>query len=375
MDPSATSLDARSRSRTVRVALVATIGGLLAFLLAQAILAAYNHHVMIDAVDRGWLDITRRDPFRAAIVSLGYGGFSYVMLALAGSAIAGLGHRLAFVLPAVAWILVPAIAGSHRPEPIGIEWAIQCYARCSAGPWFGHPWFGPLADLALVLVPGWAVGRSVPPRRWPGKIDASAVAAILAAGGTVGIVGWAIAAIHSYVDLREIVPIGALGLMLGVTRPWWPWLHLLFAAFVAGLIGLFVDFLIWPDPNYGFMDAVPYVFERTWPILAAGLIASSWQPLAGALRRLNERPLRLVVAVNVLNLVDAVMTALAVGSGHAYESNPVIEAIGLPAKLIVVGALSWILYRRKPSALIWPTVALLWVAAYHVAGVFVNGWR
>jgi hypothetical protein len=64
-----------------------------------------------------------------------------------------------------------------------------------------------------------------------------------------------------------------------------------------------------------------------------------------------------------------------VRSGHAYESNPVIEAIGLPAKLVLVGVLSWILYRRKPGALIWPTAALLWVAAYHVAGGFVNGWR
>jgi hypothetical protein len=375
VEPDPGRLDAPSRRRTVRVALIATLVGLLAFLIIQGLLAAYNLDVMRDAVDRGWLDVSRSDPFRNLLGSFGYGAVSYLMLALSGSAIAGRGHRVVFALPAAAYVLVTVLVGSHQPEPIGIEWRLECYSACSAQAWFGHPWFGPLIDLGLVLVPGWAVARSVRPRRWPGRTDAATVAAILVAVSGVAIVGWTIAVIDSYIDLRTIVPIGALGLALGVARPWWPWLQVLFATYAAGLIGLILDLLIWPDPNYPLSFALPHALKETWPIAAVGLIASAWQPLAWAIRKLQERPVRLVIAVNVLNLVDAVMTVMAVRSGGAYESNPVVRLVGLPAKVVLVGLLTWLLYRRKPSAMVWPFAALTLVAAYHVAGIIVNGWR
>lgn len=375
IEPDPGRLDTPSRRRTVRVAFVATIVGLFVFLLVQGLLAAYNLEVMRDAVDRGWLDVSRSDPFRNLLVSLGYGAVSYMMLALAGSAIAGRGHRMLFTLPAVVYILVTVLVDAHQPEPIGVEWSLECYSGCTARAWFGHPWLGPLVDLALVLVPGWAVARSVHPRRWPGRTDAAAVVAILVAAGGIAIAGWAIAVTQSYLDLRSIVPIGALGLALGVARPWWPWLHVLFAAYAVGFIGLMLDLLIWPDPNYPLASALPHALEETWPIAAVGLIASSWQPLGWAIRKLQERPIQLVIAVNVLNFVDAVMTLLAVRSGGAYESNPIVRFVGLPAKVVLVGLLTWLLYRRKPSALVWPFAALLWVAGYHVAGIVVNGWR
>jgi hypothetical protein len=142
-----------------------------------------------------------------------------------------------------------------------------------------------------------------------------------------------------------------------------------------GFFGLLLDFLLWPDPGYGLSDALPHALEELWPVVAVGLIASAWQPLAWAIRKLQERPLRLVLAVNALNVVDAVMTFLAVRSGGAFEANPVVRFAGLPAKIVLVGLLTWMLYRRKPSALVWPFAALLWVAGYHVAGILVNGWR
>jgi Domain of unknown function (DUF5658) len=90
---------------------------------------------------------------------------------------------------------------------------------------------------------------------------------------------------------------------------------------------------------------------------------------------LQERPLQLVIAVNVLNVVDAVMTTLAVRSGGAVEANPLVRFAGLPTKVVLVGVLTWLLYRRRPASLVWPAAALLWVACYHVSGILVNGWR
>jgi Domain of unknown function (DUF5658) len=233
-------------------------------------------------------------------------------------------------------------------------------------------------DLVFVLVPGGVVARSVRPRRWPGRTDAAAVAAILVVAAVVTTAGWAIGVVQYGLDERALVAVAALGLAIGVARPWWPWLHVLFGLFVAGAFAWVLFWIDWPNrlpPSGTFLDDLPYLLEQTWPIVAVGLIASAWQPLAWAIRKLQERPLQLVVAVNVLNVVDAMMTLLAVRAGGAFESNPVVRFAGLPAKIVLVGLLTWLLYRRKPSALVWPFAALLWVAGYHVAGIVVNGWR
>ena len=370
------------RLRTLRPGLVGTVLGLLAFLLIQFFLANYEVGVIREAIERGTLEVY--DGYRVSLgtylESLVAGGIAYLTLAIAGVAVASRGHRLLYALPAVAYVFMPALlvdAGALHPEPVGWGWAIDCYANgidCT-GPWFVHPWVGPLVDLALVLAPGWIVGRRVPSRRWPGPVDAAAVASILTCAAAVATALWAISVIEWGADERAVVTTAALGLVLGVARPWWPWLHVLFAASAAGFVSLMLSLVIWPEPGYAFADAVPYALGKLWPIVAVGLIASAWQPLAWAIRKLQERPLRLVIAVNVLNVVDAVMTFLAVRSGGAFEANPVVRSAGLPAKIVLVGLLTWLLYRRKPSALVWPFAALLWVAGYHVAGILVNGWR
>jgi hypothetical protein len=209
------------RPGTVRMAVVATVVGLFVFLVVQGLLAAYNLDVMRDAVDRGWLDVARGDPVRQASVSLGYAGVSYLMLALAGSAIAGRGHRLLFALPAIALIFISVIPSPHQPHAIGLEWAIPCYGPTTCSwPWFAHPLVGAFVDLALVLAPGAVVARSVPKRRWPGSTDAPDIAAILTAAATAGTAWWALASIEPYVDPAMLGTVAVFGLVLGVTWPW-----------------------------------------------------------------------------------------------------------------------------------------------------------
>ena len=369
----------RRGARPVKVASGAMLVGLVVFLVIQAALAAHNAGVTREAIDRGWLEPTPvfdRVTLASLPLALGYGAVAYLMVSLAGAAIASQGHRWLFTLPATALILVSVLPSPHQPRAIGLEWTIQCWAPTTcAWPWFAHPWVGAVVDLALVLCPGFVVARSVPARRWPGSTEAPVIVAILTAAATAGTAWWALAAIRSYVDPAMLGTVTAFGLILGVAKPWWPWLHVFFAAFAVGFLGLILDLLLWPDPGYALTDALPYALEEAWPVAGIGLIASTWQPLAWAIRKLEERPIRLVVAVNVLNVVDAVMTFLVVRSGGAFEANPIVRFAGLPAKIALVGLLTWLLYRRKPSALVWPFAALLWVAGYHVAGILVNGWR
>jgi hypothetical protein len=179
--------------------------------------------------------------------------------------------------------------------------------------------------------------------------------------------------IQNSIDLRAVVAVGAIGLITSVTRPRWPWYHVLVALALGQAFARLLDFVFWPEPTFPLSAAWTYLLADTWPIVAVGLIAASWQPLSWLIRRLQDPPLRLLIAVNVLNVADAVMTLVAVRSGGAYESNPIVRLAGLPAKVVLVGLLTWLLYRRKPSALVWPAVALLWVASYHLAGILVNG--
>ncbi len=370
----------RPAGRTVRAALPATAVGLVAFLAIQGILAAYNVDVLRDAISRGllngypsvFLSLPRR-----LLSSLIGGGISYLCFALVGTAIASRGRRVLFVLPAACFVLVTVFVSGypHQPQAIGEQWQVECFSRSltCAGPWFAHPWFGSLLDLALVLLPGLVVAVRVHARR--ATVDVPAIAVMLATIALLATAGWTIAVIEGSLDLRAFVAVGAMGIGLGTARPWWPWLHVLFAALVSGAFVWFWLSLVFPDPGYSTIDYLPYMAEVAWPMVVVGLLASGWQPLAWLLRRLDEQPFRLLVAVNLLNVVDAIMTAIAVGSGGALEANPVVRLAGLPAKVIVVGMITWLLYRRRPSALVWPAVALLWVVAYHVGGTLVNGWR
>jgi hypothetical protein len=72
----------------------------------------------------------------------------------------------------------------------------------------------------------------------------------------------------------------------------------------------------------------------------------------------------------VLNVGDAMLTNLLIRSGLASELNPLASVLGIPRKLFLVGAASYLLYRIRPRALVWPTLALAAVVGYiGIAGL------
>jgi hypothetical protein len=86
----------------------------------------------------------------------------------------------------------------------------------------------------------------------------------------------------------------------------------------------------------------------------------------------RARELFLLVAVNALNAADAILTDLSVRWGLATELNPVASALGTWGKLTLVAVASYLLYRIRPRALIWPTLALAVVDAYIAIGLFLT---
>jgi hypothetical protein len=365
-----------SSRAALRSTILAMAIGLLTFLLIQGLLAAYNVEVIRDAIARGQLNgypsVYASLPLRLATTLTG-GGITYVTFSLVAVAIARRGHRWLFVLPAASYVLIGALdpGSAHHPTALGFEWNLQCFAG-GCDRWFSHPWIGPLVDLALVLIPGCLVAFRFPAHRRPTKRDAPSLAALLVTLGVVTLAGWTIAVVEARVDIPSLVSVGAMGITIGIARPWWPWLHVLFGAFVTGALTTIVWFIILNDPSYSELSALPYLAARTWPMVAIALLASAWQPVASVLRRSRDRPLSLALAVNVLNVADAVLTATAVRGGYGVEANPFVRFGGLPGKVLLVGILTWLLYRRQAKALLWPAAALLLVLCYHVAGIAMN---
>jgi hypothetical protein len=76
----------------------------------------------------------------------------------------------------------------------------------------------------------------------------------------------------------------------------------------------------------------------------------------------------LLVTLNVLNVLDAVLTHALTTGGVAREGNPVVEWMTLPGKVVFVGMLSVVLWRLRPGALVVPVVAYGAIVCYTLAG-------
>ena len=70
-----------------------------------------------------------------------------------------------------------------------------------------------------------------------------------------------------------------------------------------------------------------------------------------------------------LNLADALLTTVALRSGVAVEANPVVRAIGMPGKIVLVALAGWLISILRPRALIVPVAALAVTVAWTAANL------
>ena len=110
----------------------------------------------------------------------------------------------------------------------------------------------------------------------------------------------------------------------------------------------------------------------TLPFVGVTALGVAPGPLARVLDRLRTTPLSALVLLNVLNVADAVLTWMAVDAKQAVEANPFVRMLGLPGKVMLVAAISLVLYRRRPRALAWTLVVFVAVLAWQLAGVYLT---
>ena len=304
----------------------------------------------------------------------------FIALSLACAALIAARRRV-FWLPAIAYFAAPLLIGWNdsecaffgwTPAAVGFGWRTSAFGCPSEG---AAGWAPASLELGLVLAPIFvlAIARSAK-RAGPGEvrseISAFRVAGLCFAAFTLWAEFWAwrLAGTMWFppsTRLSIFLPLLAFGLALATLRPRLAWTLPVVAALLA------TD---WPSnlaQGYG-LDGLRSTFPSMWPYLAIPVIAASWRPLSLWLEGLRRSPRSALVALNALNVADALLTSFAVHREGAAEVNPFVRLIGLPAKLALVVVLSFFLFRVRPRVLPWLVLALTGVLAWHIAGAFAS---
>lgn len=340
----------------------------LTLLAIQAGLSLENSHLLREAAKRGFFTGQLPETYGhhlavAAIeATLIYASIIGVEIGLCSR-----GLKVAWALPAFLLIFLPALfSPTHLPVPLGPQWTSDCFGSCSQ-PWFRAAWFAGAAEFALIAVPGvFLVQRSE--GRSQKVSDQYTLAALLLVLGLSTIVFEVSAKVGQNASAVACVAVFVTGLLSGSS-----WRSLLIIPAYVFVAGNVIPHLLAMAHVYTFSSvAAPYQSGAVLVYALIGFTACSWERIDSTLRTCRSRPLELLLALNVLNVLDALLTATSVRAGHAVELNPLVQAFGLPMKIAFVGVASVLLFRYRPTLLIWPTLALALVVCYHLSGFLVN---
>lgn len=316
----------------------------------------------------------------------------YLGLSLAGITLVFRGRRKLFWVPAAVYVGAPLLFGwgdhncellGRLPAAVGEGWrpfSSGCDSSVAAG------WGPAMLELALVLVPALVFATVTRTRSAPSwrralapinekELMAFRIVSLAFAGFAVWALLWAWQLAGSrpspfLPQLPKVMPLVAFGFLLASLQPRVAWtLPAVTALLATGWASLLFAGAGFSGTGWaGVASSFPY----TAPFLALPVLAAMWQPLARGLRGLAERPRRALLLVNALNVVDAMFTAFAVRTEGAVEANPFVRVVGLPAKVVLVGVLSLLLFRVRPRALAWLTISLAAVLVWHLAGFWAS---
>jgi hypothetical protein len=316
----------------------------------------------------------------------------YLGLSLAGITLVFRGRRKLFWVPAVAYVGAPLLFGwgdhncellGRLPAAVGEGWrpfSSGCDSSVAAG------WGPAMLELTLVLVPALALAMMIRSGSVASSREATApvrdkelTAFRVASVAFVGFAVWALLWAWQLAGTRpspflpqlaKVLPLVAFGLILASLRPRIAWA----LPAVAVLLATGWASLLFAGGGFsgtgwsGVASSLPY----TAPFLALPVFAAMWEPLSRGLHALVDKPRRALLLLNALNVVDAMFTAFAVRTEGALEANPFVRVIGLPAKILLVGMLSPLVFRARPHALAWLTLILAGVLVWHLAGFWAS---
>ena len=292
----------------------------------------------------------------------------FVAFAAVTTAVAAWGPRWTFWIPVTLWAVGPPLFGLIDGPYEGSRLAAPPFSMSIYAP-RSHVWLVAGFELALVSLPGLVVSlqRGATPRV---ATDRALLSGAFALCAGVFVLWQSTAAAASgdagatwTSDLARVLPLFALGALLPFARRSW----LVLAGAVALYWWLWQAIVVMTGPLR--LTPLSTFVTGIAPFAFAAFLGAAWRPLAAGLRRLEDRPWSLFAIANGLNVADAAVTWVFLRTGQIEEANPVVRGIGLPAKVILVGVLTWLLLRTRPRALVWPILILAFVMAWDVAGI------
>lgn len=282
--------------------------------------------------------------------------------ALTGFVLVAVGWRRLWMAPVLLFVFLPELPHLINLVLVG-DWSeFADVMGFGWGPMTALGRFGGPILLVLLLTPGfWLRYKSNlrSSHRRISQAKAASLGIMMLVVGMVIYVRMVLAPYdpHLLDQLIEFAPLVVFGASLGTAKGWWPWAHLAIGVLAVGP-------LAWVN-EFGYA-------EYYLPLAIAALVAALWRPLARLIGTSDQGPFVTLVLLNVLNVADAALTQWALAAGQATELNPFVTTFGMPIKLVLVAAASILIYRLRPKALIWPTLALGAVAVWHVIGLIVN---
>ena len=352
----------QSRRRVFAVAAVMVISGVV-FAALEAVMISHDNQVLQARAAAHGLHMTPPSVIVPALVGLA----RWAAMTAGTLMVQRRNPRLA-LLPLAAFILTPLLlpppgAGARLPGTLG------AWAGPLASP--SRMWLGAATDAALVVAPLIAArltGRRRE-RAVPARPDSATLAALICSGVAIWLVLYFRDLVVGLGASRSDLPAVAALFLIAAAAPVAGAGDTVMLAVVTVFLGSSVlhPILQGQLPSWS-ADLVPAL-----PEAAATVAGLCWRPLRAGIRRLQQHPpASVALAVNALNIADAVLTRFDLHHLHAIEANPVVRLIGWPVKLVVVAAATWYLHKMRPKALVWPLLALAGVIAWHLGGIIVG---
>jgi uncharacterized protein DUF5658 len=269
--------------------------------------------------------------------------------------------RLSLALP-VGYFLTSALLGSISEGRLAL-YTTWMPGLGSSEPLESAPWLRLATYVVLLALPVLVLTsrRRRPPMSKP---DIEHLPALIVTGSVV--VSFVLT-YGAYYGQSLVTPsLGGLiagGLLLAFRITTAPVVGSVVGMFASGLFVYLVSIAAYGADNLYRQGLIQYGGLALIPV-ALGLTPA----LTDLLRRAVHRPRALLLVVNALNLMDAILTWVGRSNGTLEEANPIVAWSGLVPKVLLVGALSALVYRLRPRWLVVPVGVFAGLILYHLAG-------
>ena len=356
--------EARRRPYATLLFLLRVTAPAAAFFLVQSLLALRQQSIEIEAIRRISGSAAAAQGVGSIVPEMVLSGARYLALLIGAVTLLLRGWRRAYVVP-IALIALLTPAPGALPllrHTLGTWPGLGSLLGLSADLTVAALWAAGVVDLVMLLLPAKVLSAKAlsargAPQPTPRFLQLIATRGIGVGAAALVIASLAIANAGTNLTpssmLLRLAPLFLLGGMLRLDRQ---------ITVVMAAVVLLLSF----DPGNPTLTGTTF---RALPLFVSAMVGASASWIDRLIDRIGDSTAGLLVAVNLLNILDVVLTRVSIGRVGASELNPVVQQVGVLAKLGVVAVASVLVARLRPRLLIVAVVAFILLIVWQVAGL------